>query len=69
MSLIMGALIFIAGGVFTIALMSCFALAKLADERREKIFASFGEGGGSEDFFNVEMKSQPGGLQSGLRHG
>jgi hypothetical protein len=69
MSLIMGALIFIAGGVFSVALMSCFALAKLADQRREKIFASFSEGGGSEVLFNVGIKSHTSGLQSGLRHG
>jgi hypothetical protein len=66
MSLIVGALIFIAGGVFTVALMSCFALAKLADERREKDSLPYSEGGGSEDLFTVDIE---GGLQSGLRHG
>jgi hypothetical protein len=69
MSLIVCTLVFITGGFFTVTLMSCFAVAKLADERREKIFVSLGEGGSSKDLFNAEMKINTCGLPSGLRHG
>jgi len=49
MSLIIGALLFVAGGVFTVALMSCFAMAKAADEGKKVIFASFSEDCSSGD--------------------
>jgi hypothetical protein len=48
MSLIISVLLLLAG-LFTVAMMSCFAMAKLADERKEKIFASFCENCGSGD--------------------
>ncbi len=50
MSSIIGVLVLVAGSVFTVTLMSCFALAKRADERREEIFASLSEDCSSVDF-------------------
>jgi hypothetical protein len=43
MSLIMYALFVTVGSAFALAFMSFFALAKRADEQREKIFAILGE--------------------------
>jgi hypothetical protein len=50
MSLIIYALFVTVGSVFAVAFMSCFALAKRADEQREEIFAVLGENCHPKDY-------------------
>ncbi len=49
MSSIIGVLLLAVGSVFAVVLMSCFALAKRADERQEEIFGSLSENCNSGD--------------------
>ncbi len=42
-TILFAALLFIAGGFFAVALMSCFAIAKREDEQHEVMLAYFEE--------------------------
>ncbi len=57
MSSLIGILVLVAGSVFTLTLMSCFTLAKRADERREEIFASLSEDCSSVDLIQYNIKN------------